>query len=156
MRFFTMSWWCATQTGDAGGPSAAYAAHFATIRDRLPPQLLATAESVPLHDARLRGLRLANDTLVLELDTFVGDERLTLTYTDVTRFESSADPEVGLGGPAGYGDLGYCEVDALPDGAFEHRLLFSTGIELAVVFRGFRLHRARHAEPGAGPDTECM
>lgn len=147
MRFFTMAWWCGTQTGGAGDPSAAYAAHVAAIRDRLPPDLLATEESVSLHDTRLRELRLlpAEGTLALGLDNNAGDERLTLMYTGVERFESTADPEVGLGGPAGYGDLGYWEVDALPSGAFEHRLLFSTGIELVVVFRGFRLHRAKHA-----------
>ena len=50
-------------------------------------------------------------------------------------------------GPAGFGDLGYCEVSVLPGGAFEHRLLFSTGIELVVVFRSFRLQRASIASP---------
>lgn len=156
MKFFTMAWWCGCQTGDAGDPSAAYAAHLAAVRDRLPPDLLATEESVSLHDARLRELRLADGTLVLGLDSYAGDERLTLTYTGVERFESAADPAVGLGGPAGYGDLGYCEVDALPGGAFEHRLLFSTGIELAVVFRGFRLQRAAHAGPDAAPNQPSV
>jgi hypothetical protein len=144
MRFFTMEWWCGVQTGDNSDPASAYAAHLATIRDRLPPDLLATAETMSLHDTRLRKLRLmpGERSLTLELDSYAGDERFTLTYTDVARFESEADPEVGLGGPAGYGDLGYCEVDVLPDGTFEHRLLFSTGIELAVAFRGFQLQRA--------------
>ena len=157
VRFFTMAWWCGTQTGDAGDPAAAYAAHLAAVRDRLPPDLLATEEAVSLHDTRLRELRLlpVEGRLSLGLDSYAGDERFTLTYTAVERFESAADPEVGLGGPAGYGDLGYCEVEALPDGRFEHRLLFSTGIELAVVFRGFRLQRSKHAEPGALPDPAC-
>lgn len=97
---------------------AAYAAHLAAVRDRLPPDLLATEEAVSLHDTRLRELRLlpVEGTLSLGLDSYAGDERLTLTYTAVERFESAADPQVGLGGPAGYGDLGYCEVEALPDG----------------------------------------
>src|SRR5262245_24988929 len=149
-----MAWWCGCQTGEAGNPSAAYAGYLAAIRDRLPPDLLATEESVSLHDTRLRELRLlpAEGTLSLGLDSYAGDERLTLTYTGVERFESTADPEVGLGGPDGYGDLGYCEVDELSGGTFEHRLLFSTGIELVVVFRGFRLQRAKHAEPDVARD----
>lgn len=147
-----MAWWCGTQTDDAGDPLAAYAAHLAAVRDHLPPDLLATEESVSLHDTRLRELRLADGSLLLRLDSYAGDERLTLTYTGVERFESAADPKVCLGGPAGYGDLGYCEVDALPGGTFEHRLLFSTGIELAVVFRGFRLQQARPAELGVADD----
>lgn len=144
MRFFTMEWWCGIQAGAGNSPSEAYAAHLAVVRDLLPPDLVDTEESVSLHDARLRRLVFADSTLVLGLE---GDERLTLTYTGVERFESDADPDVGLPGPAGYGDLGYCEVDVLPGGAIEHRLLFSSGIELAVVFRDFRLERASHTEP---------
>lgn len=143
MRFFTIAWWMGLQGEELPSPAPAYAAHLATIRDRLPSDLLATEETVSLHDARLRELRLplAKGTLTLGLDNYAGDERITLTYSGVERFESIADPEVGLGGPTGYGDLGYCEVDALPDGTLEHRILFSSGIELRVTFRGFRLHR---------------
>lgn len=86
----------------------------------------------------------------LVLDSHTGDERFTLTYAGVERFESSADPAVGLRGPAGYGDLGCRESDALPSGAFEHRLLFSTGVEMAIVFRSFRLRRERPAGPCSG------
>jgi hypothetical protein len=144
MRFFTMAWWCGIQTGVESDPTVDYIAHLSAIRDRLPPDLLATQEAVSLHDTRLRELRLLPNerSLSLVLESYAGDERLTLTYAGVERFESMADPEVGLGGPAGYGDLGYCEVDVLPDGAFEHRLLFSTGIELAVTFREFQLQQA--------------
>ncbi len=149
MRFFTMAWWVGSQTGAARDVCAEYAAHLGAIRSHLPPDLLATAESVSLHDMRLRELRLriAEATLALGLDSDTGEGRLTLTYSGVEQFESSADPEVGLPGPAGYGDLGYAEVAALPDGAFEHRLLFSSGIELVVVFRGFKLQRAQRACP---------
>jgi hypothetical protein len=141
MRFFTMAWWCGVQEGISGDPSADYAARLATIRDRLPADLLATEESVSLHDTRLRELRLlpAERTLHVGLETYAADERLTLVYSGVERVESFADPEVGLCGPAGYGDLGYWEVDVLQSGLFEHRLLFSTGIELVVEFRGFLL-----------------
>jgi hypothetical protein len=140
-----MTWWGGVQTGECDDPSAAYAAHLATIRDRLPPDLLATQESISLHDARLRELRLlpGERSLYMALQSYAGDERFALIYGGVERFESSADPAVGLRGPGGYGDLGYCEVDVLPGGAFEHRLLFSTGVELAVAFRSFRLQRTK-------------
>ena len=75
------------------------------------------------------------------LDSPVGDERFTLTYTGVERVESTADPAVGLRGPHGYGDFGYDEVEVLPTGAFEHRMVFSSGVELCVVFGGFGLRR---------------
>jgi hypothetical protein len=38
-------------------------------------------------------------------------------------------------------------VEPLASGGFAHRLLFSTGIEFAVVFREFGLNRERRAEP---------
>ena len=140
MRFFTIEWW----RGDLETePLADYAAHLASVRDCLPPDLLATEEAVSLHDSRLRELHLdvANAVLTLGLDSYAADERFTLVYSGVERFASTADPELGLLGPFGYGDLGYAEVDILPGGAFEHRLLFSTGIELVVVGRDFRLDR---------------
>jgi hypothetical protein len=154
VRFFTMAWWCGCQTGGTTEPWAEYEKHLALVRDRLPVELLATQESFSLHDTRLRGLKLlpAEGTLMLTIDGYAGDERLTLIYTQVELFESTADPETGLGGSAGYGDLGYCEVDVLPGGVFEHRLLFSTGIELNVVFHGFRLQRATQAEPDTATD----
>ena len=141
MRFFTMVWWGGDHKGD--DPIPAYAVHLAAIRDRLPPDLLATQESFSLHDARLRELRLSlkDRSLRIALESYAGDEHLTLIYSGVDRFDSFADPNVYLGGPGGYGDLGYCEVDVLPSGTFEHRILFSTGIELAVEFQGFQLLR---------------
>jgi hypothetical protein len=144
VRFFTASWWCGAQNDENGDPTAGYATHLKTIRDRLPPDLLATEESISLHDTRLRnlGLQTVASSLSMALINHAGNEQFLLLYSGVERFESVADPEVGLGGPFGYGDLGYCEVDILPCGAYEHRLLFSSGIELVVVFRGFRLQRA--------------
>lgn len=140
-----MAWWSGEQTDWGGDPSTDYAAHLSAIRYLLPADLLATEDSVSLHDARLRELYLlANEgSLLLCLENYAGDERLTLSYSGVERFESAADPEIGLLGPSGYGDLGYYEIDVLPGGTFEHRLLFSSGIELTVVFRGFELLRGQ-------------
>ena len=147
MRFYTMKWWCGYQAAEDDQPFAEYSAHLSTIRDLLPPDLLTIEDSVCLHDTRLRELRLtaSEGALTMVLENPAGDERFTLTYGGVVRFDSVADPRFGLGGPWGYGDLGYYEVDILPGGAIEHRLLFSTGIELVVVFRSFRLERARCA-----------
>ena len=90
MRFFTMAWWSGEQTGDAGDPSTEYAAHLSAIRDLLPPDLLTTADAVSLHDTRLRELRLlvAEGSLTVGLENHAGNERLTLTYSGVERFES--------------------------------------------------------------------
>ena len=140
MRFFTLADWCG-EWGRGNDPQAEYASHLDGIRDRLPPQLLALQETISLHDTRLRTFVLLppDGSLRIELSSYSGEERIELVYQGVERFESSADPAMGLRGPHGYGDLGYDEVDVLPDGTFEHRILFSTGIEFRIVFRGFDL-----------------
>jgi hypothetical protein len=47
-----------------------------------------------------------------------------------------------LPGPAGLGHLGYDEFELLDPGTFEHRLLFSSGVEILIRFRAFRFAAA--------------
>ena len=161
MRFFTMQWWCGEQPGDDDGGGkddlfAKYLADLAANRERLPAErrpVLDALESVAVHDAKLRTLTFhaGEGTLHIALDAYWDGGQLALEYTGVRTLVSSADPNVGLGGPAGYGDVGYCEVDLSSDGAFIHRLLFSTGIEMEIVFTGgFVFRRSGTAEPGSG------
>lgn len=155
MKFFTLDWW----TGDSeADPHSAYAAHVASIRHLLPADLLALHERNPLHDARLRDLRLDVTAGELVLSFDAADEnggfgrRLRLAYRGVTLFRSAADPARGLGGPHGYGDLGYDEIDTAGDGTFEHRLLFSSGVELQVQFRHFGWEDD-HGDPASNHPT---
>jgi hypothetical protein len=106
-----------------------------------------------VHDARLRELRLdpTKASLRILLDAYWEGGRMTLSYTGVKSFVSTADPTVGLGGPYGYGDVGYDEIDALLNGAFVHRLLFSSGIEMEIVFEGFQFLREGAAKPQGAP-----
>lgn len=156
MKFYTFDWWCGLHNDDYYDPGQEFKKHLSSIRDRLPAGLLALQESISLHDARLRlidyhcqagGLTLhfdgADGCGVLRPD---GDDgkggllRFTLRYLDVVSFKSLADPKVGLPGPHGFGDMGYDEADIDSDGNFEHRLLYSSGIEMQIVFRGFELN----------------
>lgn len=143
MRFFTREWWCGIPGVDLVSDRARmYRSYLATIRDRLPAGLLALQESVSLHDGRLRELDLSpsHATLILRVD---GDDgaggrrRFTLRYSGLRSFQSIADPAIGLCGPHGYGDWGYDEADVMEEGRFEHRILFSSGIEFIVQFTGF-------------------
>jgi hypothetical protein len=144
MKFFTLDWWCGLQELGDYDPIPEFRMHLATIRDRLPKGLLALQETVSLHDAKLRSLDYSkyDNPLTLQLD---GDDRtgglrqFTIRYTDLISHRITADPELGLLGPHGFGDLGYDEADITTDGDFEHRLLFSTGIELQIVFRDLEL-----------------
>jgi hypothetical protein len=112
MRFFTMTWWRAGQESAQDNPAPDYWAHLASLRKRIPKdqvQTLDALESVAVHDARLRELRLdpKKASLRILLDAYWEGGRMTLSYTGVKSFVSTADPTVGLGGPYGYGDVGY-------------------------------------------------
>ena len=144
MKFFTIEWWCGLQKFGDYDPSPEYQRHIATIRERLPKGLLALQESISIHDANLRLLEYdrQGNTLTLKLDSDDGAgglRQFVMRYVDVTLFRTLSDPELGLPGPHGYGDLGYHEADITADDNFEHRLLFSTGIEFQIVFRDFEL-----------------
>jgi hypothetical protein len=146
MEFFTFDWWWAGQRPDGPNPNDAYdayRAHLDTIRDRLPADVLRLEDELSIHDARLVSLDVdvAARTLTLILDGDDGQggaRRFTLGFTGVRSFHSTQSDEPALSGPTGYGDVGYWEAH-LAGGAFEHRLLFSTGIELRVVFEGLGL-----------------
>jgi hypothetical protein len=151
-----MTWWCQVQEGTEGNPYPDYRAHLASLRDRIPKDRLQTLdalESVAVHDGRLRELQLdpVRRTLHIFLDTYWEGGKMTLAYTDVESFVSTADPTIGLSGPYGYGDVGYDEIDASPSGAFIHRLLFSSGIEMEIVFEAFQFLREGTTEPEGSP-----
>jgi hypothetical protein len=158
MRFFTIEWWCGVQGGDdSNDPAKDYQSYLATIRERLPVGLLALQEVVSLHDGRLRLLELSpsSATLLLRIDGDDGSgglRQFTLRYSGVSSFRSIADPAIGLPGPHGYGDWGYDEAGVTQSGEFEHRILFSSGIEVVVTFAGFEFTWEGAAEPNAPPD----
>ena len=138
-----MRWWRGEVHIDPRDP---YAAHVASIRHLVPAELLRLDESQfdVLHDAKLRELHIdapgAELKLVLDGDDGRGGfQRLRLTYRNVSSLKSVADPDIGLPGPHGYGDLGYSEIDVMDDGGLEHRLRFSSGIELHIRFANFSL-----------------
>lgn len=146
MKFFTFHGWSGLQTPEAtacADPGRAYREHLSRIRERLPADLLRLEEDVSIHDARVDRLTLdpADALLTLELrgdDGKGGPRRFSLEYSGVRRFDSLTHKNRSLPGPGGYGDLGCWEIDLVRDG-FEHRLLFSSGIEIHIEFKGFRL-----------------
>ena len=153
MRFFTMAWWRDVQAGSAANPTDAYERHLASLRPL--PTAIAELDGLPsLHDARFVRLDRTGDSLELVLDRW-GERgawmRTKLLYGGVEGLTLSADPDGALPGPIGLGDLGYYELDTVAPGLFEHRLLFSSGIELSVQFRSFT---AVSGEPPPGPAND--
>jgi len=142
MKFFTLDWWMGNQTRPDRDAHAAYEEHRKSLVG-MPPALEALMDAPHLlHDANVR--KLAFDpkarTVLIDLDVDPGDgssERLQLQYLGVASVVQRADPSRGLPGPHGFGDLGYDEVHRVREG-WEHRLLFSSGIEFHVVFADFK------------------
>ncbi len=151
MKFFTIEWWRRIQSGDVSDPMDAFRQHLDSIRDKLPPDLLVLQHAVSLHDANLHLLShdstAATLTLTLHGDDGSGGLRVfKLLYGGVVSHRFTSDPDVALPGPRGFGDLGYDEPDVLTDGLFQHRLLFSSGIELQVDFADFKLEYRDHRD----------
>lgn len=141
MKFYTMDWWMSLQRLEFVDPTPAYMAYLDSIRDRLPPDLLQLQESISIHDAHLRFADYCRDTGMLGIaldgdDGHGGLRQFHLRYSDVTVFRTTNNPDNGFAGPHGYGDLGYDEADITIDGLIEHRMLFSSGIELQIICGG--------------------
>jgi hypothetical protein len=143
MKYFTMKWWSG-ESSNPDGPGKLYQAYLTEVQDRLPAGIVKFIRDSSLHDGQLRVWKLlpAEAKLELQIDGFnnyAGDEprHYRIEYGGVMSVESTGDPNVGLAGPHGYGDLGYDEFEVLADDLFEHRMLFSTGIELTVRFKSF-------------------
>jgi hypothetical protein len=141
MRFFTMDWWQGVQAGGSTNPSDEYQRHLASLRPF--PDPVTKLDGMPsLHDARLRRLENRSGSVEIQLDLLDDRGNRTggrLVYGDAELFLES-DPDVSLPGPGGLGDLGYDEISAPEPGVFEHRLLFSSGVELCLRFRKFDVH----------------
>lgn len=142
MKYLTLTWWQGHCTGDA---LKEYRSYYEEVKDLLPAGARRLEEEISIHDAKLLRLDvdIAAGTLLMVVDGYDWREgssplparTFTLKYEGVCWFRSVADPRSGMNGPFGYGDLGYWEFEVLGDGTIEHRMLFSTGIELHVRFR---------------------
>lgn len=151
MRFFTIEWWNALQDPRIGAeeiwrPQHEFAAHMDSIRRSLPAdfqKLFDESEELraPLHDATMRTLTVDDGTLALEFETTgrVLPRSVRALYADLRSFSIVQGNNCGLASSAGFGTYGYDEADILEPGIFEHRILFSSGIELRIAFGDYRL-----------------
>jgi hypothetical protein len=146
MKYFTLKWW-EGKVENAMAVNDRYCRYVKSVRKSLPTDLWRLFWNVSLHDARLRQLRLVSDTLELKLDGertdkgkyLPGRRRFRLTYRGVSSLTSTASPKRRSSGLYGYGHLGYDEIEVLADHHYEHRILFSSGIELQIRFSDFTL-----------------
>lgn len=150
MKYFTLDRWIQdqqldTDNNDLDDSLQRYQVYLKDVIDRLPADFVLMSKTICIHDATLPELTvdIPNRRLTMKLDagdfTMTEGRMIKLHYLEVTDFSSTSDANKGLPGPHGFGELGNDEIELLEDGLYEHRLLFSSGIELAVRFRNFRL-----------------
>lgn len=150
MKYFTVDQWIADQEPEPSVDAREsalirYADYLRGARSALPIEFLPLTSEIVIHDARALSVttRVQESTVEITLDpgplTGRPWRELHLTYLAIRTMRLSSDPDKGLVGPNGFGDLGYDEIEVLDGGMFEHRLLFSSGIELAIMFEEFRL-----------------
>lgn len=141
MKHFTFEWW----SGECpdNGAADAYWQYIKSVKARFPALVQSFITDCTLHDSRL--LRLEVETEKKELRIYLHGFDMSFKnqlayeprYKNVIRLLSFGNTEQPLGGPGGYGDLGYDEFEILDSGFFAHRLLFSTGIEIHIEFDTF-------------------
>lgn len=148
MKYFSLSSWdiLYAENEDA----IAYEAYLSEVRMLLPKglQLLTDGSSgISLNDSKIQNIKILTQDQAVEafLDgrwiegTIVGPRRFCLQYAGVTQVISSIAPNLHGLFSGGYGLHGFNEVEVLEDELYEHRMLFSSGIEFAIRFRDFQL-----------------
>jgi hypothetical protein len=127
---------------------AEYHRYIDSIRSRLTPSLRSLHDEVSLHDSKVRQFTvdIRSQSVAITLHGFADPwspngqtgRLFDLRYDGVASVKSTNDGE-GASEALDGSDLGYCEIELLPDGLWEHRMLFASGIELTIRFRDLRL-----------------
>jgi hypothetical protein len=150
MKFYTLADWkrsgnCSLQEFDEFIlRDKQYRAYLESIRSRLPARFQHFLDLASLCDGEVLEISIEPSSAVASLRCTALDNAsngrnghyLRLNYHGVQNFQSIGPEEESFGGD-GYGDIGNDEIELLAEGVFQHRLLFSTGIEIAVTFRDF-------------------
>jgi hypothetical protein len=119
-----------------------YGRYIDAVRGALPSTAPTFLDRHTLHDAVVRqfAINLENQLVRVSADGFATVERpvaYDLEYRGVTDVVIAGSSDEALGGPPGLGHLGYHEFEPLASDLVEHRLLFSTGVEIQLRFREF-------------------
>jgi hypothetical protein len=147
MKYFTPEWW-AMEVESTDRVVADYERYIDSIRSRLTPGLRSLHDEISLHDSKVRRFTVdfSSQTVAITLHGFTDPwspegqtgRRFDLRYEGVTTVESTNLGE-WVSEAFDNSDLGYCEIELLSDGLWEHRMLFASGVELAIRFRDLRL-----------------
>jgi hypothetical protein len=150
MKFYTLADWkreqeCSLQEFDEIiSRHKEYRAYLESIRSRLPARFQHFVDLASLHDGEVLEISIEPSSAVASLWCRALDNEsngrdghyLRLDYHGLQNFQSICPEEQSFGGD-GYGDIGNDEIELLAEGVYQHRLLFSTGIEIAITFNDF-------------------
>jgi len=168
VKYFSIAYWSTYDPAD--DTERRYKSYVQSIRPQLPGPLqvfTGAGGPVSLNDTRLHrvSVNLEKRRAEIELRGEIKDGSkpqpntsewsivacgIILRYEGVVAFSSRSDPEIGLAGPHGYGDHGFDEVELLAENLYEHRMLFSSGIEIAMRFTEFTAEYIGVAEATSG------
>ncbi len=147
MKYFSVNDW--TEWSETAENVVAYRTYIDSIRSFLPIdlQLLTGAGGkLSLNDGEIETIQVSLEAASVNIsirgkwikNTVVGERIFFLNYKRVVSLISIIDPNAsGLHG-SGYGDHGFDEIEIIGD-IYEHRMLFSSGIELHIRFQDFSL-----------------
>lgn len=148
MKYFSVKDW--DDWKEDAENEVAYRSYIETIQTQLPSDLqllLRDTGSLSLNDGEIESISASIENASVDIilngkwiiDATIGDRIFHLAYTEVVSFVSTIDPAAGGIHFSGYGFHGLDEMEVIEAGIYEHRMLFTGGIELAIRFRDFTL-----------------
>ena len=119
----------------------AYQSHIATILSELPKAFRSFVQTVSIHDALVRAIRLDRGAAMLELELRVGDQQagyfdLSIVYRNAQLDHVDSRLLAKIAGGDGFEAL-YDEADLAPGAGYEHRWLWWPYQELNIRFTEF-------------------
>ena len=142
MRFLTRDWHAGKLPDDEGEDiSAAYRAHRSSVLANLPVAFREFVQTVDIHDALVREIRLDRMRGTLELELRAGDLQagyfdLVIRYAgiDLRTLDTTVLASIGRETRA---EALYHEADLAPGELYEHRWLWWPYQDLDIRFRAF-------------------
>jgi hypothetical protein len=141
MRFFTKAWHSGDMSDErADDVRAAYQSHLASILPELPNAFRSFVQTVSIHDALVRAVRLNRDAAVLELELRAGDQQagyfdLCIRYCGV-QLDVDSRVLAKIAEDDEFEAL-YDEADLAAGAGYEHRWLWWPYQEVNIRFTEF-------------------
>jgi hypothetical protein len=152
LKYFTREWWAnATDHAATVAVVEKYDAYYASIRAKLPSDVVLLNAEYTLHDAKVISIdsNFTENTVEMLLNGWDRNlqvrTRYKLRFSGLVSFDqqlSAAEHGRRMRAEPWLGDLEYWEYELLNDGV-EMRMLFDSGAEFHITFKDFTFEHAR-------------